>query len=75
MLIYLQVCRHLRERDHVRCMKGQSVAAGPELLHHFWSHCDVLRNISSRNGRTGQQRLIALDSVGHICACRKKRRV
>lgn len=72
VLIYLQVCGHFRERDRVRCIKGQLVAAGPELLHHFWSHCDVLGNISSDHGKTGQQHFITVNPIGHICTCRKK---
>lgn len=71
MLIHLQICRHFGERDHVRCVNDQLVAAGPKLLHHLWSHCDVLGNVSSDNRQTGQQHFIALDSVGHICPCRK----
>lgn len=73
MLIYLQLCRHFRDCDHVRCIKGYLMAPGPKLLHHFWSYRDVLETISSPCSFTAQQHFTAVDSVGHMCACGKKR--
>lgn len=65
---YLHVGELWRECDPVGCIKGQLMAARPEMFNNLWSHCNVLRNIPSNNRQTGQQHFIALDCVCHMWA-------